>query len=136
MPGHPASQATAQARSGRKAVIAASAGNALEWYDFTVYALPDRAVDGLVPGVRAGLRGSATGCAGAGLLWRPRRPQSRADPDHHADGRRHAADRGCPALRRHWRGRPAAHRLRPRAAGLFGRRRSRRRHRLPRRARP
>ncbi|KAG0737046.1 hypothetical protein G6F24_018105 [Rhizopus arrhizus] len=39
MPGHPASQATAQERSGRKAVIAASAGNALEWYDFTVYAL-------------------------------------------------------------------------------------------------
>lgn len=26
-------------RSGRKAIIAASAGNALEWYDFTVYAL-------------------------------------------------------------------------------------------------
>ena len=39
LPSHPASQATAQERSGRKAVIAASAGNALEWYDFTVYAL-------------------------------------------------------------------------------------------------
>jgi MHS family proline/betaine transporter-like MFS transporter len=38
-PGRPAHQATAQERSGRKAVIAASAGNALEWYDFTVYAL-------------------------------------------------------------------------------------------------
>ncbi|WP_223283465.1 MULTISPECIES: MFS transporter [Achromobacter] len=30
---------SAQHHSGRKAVIAASAGNALEWYDFTVYAL-------------------------------------------------------------------------------------------------
>lgn len=39
LPGHADSQATAQSRSGRKAVIAASAGNALEWYDFTVYAL-------------------------------------------------------------------------------------------------
>ncbi|MGB3430890.1 MFS transporter [Achromobacter sp.] len=38
-PGRPAHQATAHERSGRKAVIAASAGNALEWYDFTVYAL-------------------------------------------------------------------------------------------------
>ncbi|MDT4831955.1 MFS transporter [Achromobacter agilis] len=37
-PGRGASQ-TAKAHSGRKAVIAASAGNALEWYDFTVYAL-------------------------------------------------------------------------------------------------
>lgn len=30
---------TPQERSGRKAIVAASAGNALEWYDFTVYAL-------------------------------------------------------------------------------------------------
>ena len=30
---------TPQERSGRKAILAASAGNALEWYDFTVYAL-------------------------------------------------------------------------------------------------
>ncbi|WP_244300636.1 MFS transporter [Achromobacter aegrifaciens] len=37
----PTRNATQSARhhSGRKAVIAASAGNALEWYDFTVYAL-------------------------------------------------------------------------------------------------
>ncbi len=37
----PARKAAQPARdhSGRKAVIAASAGNALEWYDFTVYAL-------------------------------------------------------------------------------------------------
>lgn len=39
MPAHSAPVNAAQERSGRKAVIAASAGNALEWYDFTVYAL-------------------------------------------------------------------------------------------------
>lgn len=39
MPAQGAPACAAQERSGRKAVIAASAGNALEWYDFTVYAL-------------------------------------------------------------------------------------------------
>ncbi|WP_033464877.1 MFS transporter [Bordetella bronchiseptica] len=39
MPAHSVPVNAAQERSGRKAVIAASAGNALEWYDFTVYAL-------------------------------------------------------------------------------------------------
>ncbi|MCW0208853.1 Proline/betaine transporter [Achromobacter veterisilvae] len=38
LPGRTATQ-PARHHSGRKAVIAASAGNALEWYDFTVYAL-------------------------------------------------------------------------------------------------
>src|SRR5580704_9097488 len=39
---HPVAQgdkARHDAKTGRRAVIAASAGNALEWYDFTVYAL-------------------------------------------------------------------------------------------------
>lgn len=38
MPDHESAPAAGM-HSGRKAVIAASAGNALEWYDFTVYAL-------------------------------------------------------------------------------------------------
>jgi len=37
--GQPPAAVAHDAKVGRRAVIAASTGNALEWYDFTVYAL-------------------------------------------------------------------------------------------------
>ena len=98
----------------RKAVIAATVGTTIEWYDFFLYGTAAGLVFGKLyfpnedplTGDAGGLRHlfrrlrrPADRRGDLRPLRRPHRPQGDADRDPDADGHRHVPDRACADLR-------------------------------------
>lgn len=103
---------TNQRQSVGRAAVAATIGNMLEWYDFTIYAAfavpiskaffpADSELVSLLLGLVTfgiGFVARPFGAVVLGSFRRPARPPRRAEPDDPVDGARHRHYRAVPRL--------------------------------------